>query len=80
MAAMASLKTLPLAFGMFLVGACSTEAQRRADEDSQLPRKVAAEVARICSLPQPARDAEIKKTRDESGFVVRCPAEAPSTP
>jgi len=77
---MAPLKTLPLAFGVLLVGACSTEAPRRADEETELQRKVVAEITRICSLPQPERDAEIKKARDESRVVVRCPARASSTP
>jgi hypothetical protein len=73
---MAPLKSLLFALAVLLVGACSTDAQPRADESREIQRKAAAEVTRICALPEPDRDAEISKARDESGVVVRCPTRA----
>jgi len=70
---MAPLKTLTLAFSVLFVSACTTEAPHRADEEAELQRKVAAEITRICSLPQPERETEIKRAREESKVVVRCP-------
>ena len=70
---MALLKTLPLAFGVLFVGACTAKAPGRADEQTELQREVITEITRICSLPQPERDAEIKRAGEESRVVVRCP-------
>lgn len=58
--------------GVLVLGACSTAAQRRAAETAEIEKEAAQEVRRICALPDSAREAEIKKIKDESGMMVDC--------
>jgi hypothetical protein len=39
----------------------------------------ARQIDRICALPEPQRQAEIRKLESESGLELQC-AEAPKTP
>ena len=68
---MAVVKLLTLA-GVMVLGACSTAAQRRAAETSEIEREAAKEIRRICALPESERAAEIKRLQTESSMTVNC--------
>jgi hypothetical protein len=51
---------------------CSTGAQRKAAERAAFKKEVAAEVERICALPEHDRGAELKKVKEESGLELYC--------
>ncbi len=57
---------------LMLTNACSSPAQRRAEENREINKKAAQEVSRICALPPDQRDAELKKVQQESGMVLYC--------
>jgi|SRR5579862_3251545 len=52
--------------------ACETQAQQQAARNTEINRKAAAEINRICSLPEDQREAELKKIKDQSGMVLYC--------
>ena len=54
-----------------LVG-CTTAAERRATENARVEKQAAAEINRICALPEAEREAELKKIKDQSGMVLYC--------
>jgi hypothetical protein len=58
--------------GVMTVSACATPSQRKTAENDAIQKKAAQEISRICSLPEPERDAELKKLREESGMVLYC--------
>jgi outer membrane biogenesis lipoprotein LolB len=57
---------------VLLLGACASDAQRRAAEHAAIEKQTALEIDRICALPQPERDAELARIRVESGIIVQC--------
>jgi hypothetical protein len=61
---------------MFLVLAmlsgCASDTQRRAAKNTVIEKQTALEIDRICSLPQPEREAELVRIQAESGIVVQC--------
>jgi hypothetical protein len=52
--------------------ACETPAERQAAHNAEINRKAAAEINRICALPEDQREAELKKIKDQSGMVLYC--------
>ena len=52
---------------------CSTPQGRRAAENQEINRHAAQEIERICALHGAARDAELKKLKQQSGFELYCP-------
>jgi hypothetical protein len=52
--------------------ACETEAQPKAQENARVEKRAAAEINRICALPDDEREAELKKIKDQSGMVLYC--------
>lgn len=52
--------------------ACETPAERQAARNAEINRKAAAEINRICALPEEQREAELKKIKDQSGMVLYC--------
>lgn len=62
----------PILMAVLLLGACATDAQRRAEERVAVEQQTALEIGRICALPQPMRDAELGGIKAESGIVVQC--------
>jgi hypothetical protein len=54
-----------------LVG-CTAAGQSKDAERSAVRKEVAAEVERICALPEREREAELKKVKDESGLDLYC--------
>jgi hypothetical protein len=61
-----------VATALFVLTACQTEAQRRAAENDRIEKQAAAEINRICALPEEKRDAELKKIKEQSGMVLYC--------
>lgn len=55
-----------------LLLACTTPAERRAAENARVEKQAAAEINRICALPEAEREAELKKIKDQSGMVLYC--------
>jgi len=52
---------------------CSTPERRRAAETEAINRQAAQEIERICALHGAARDTELKKLKQQSGFELYCP-------
>jgi hypothetical protein len=52
---------------------CSTPQGRRAAENAEVNRHAAQEIERICALHGAAREAELKKLKQQSGFELYCP-------
>jgi len=52
--------------------ACSTTAERGAGENTAIQKEAAQEIRRICALPEPERQAEMQRVKNESGVVVQC--------
>ena len=61
-----------LCASLVLLIACTTPQERRAQENDAVRTKAAQEIRRICSLPDPEREAEIKRVKDESGMAIAC--------
>jgi hypothetical protein len=57
---------------LVLLTACATPQQGRAKENVAVRAQAAQEIHRICSLPDPEREAEIKRVKDESGMLITC--------
>jgi nitrous oxide reductase accessory protein NosL len=55
-----------------LLAACATEQQRKAQENAAIRKQAAREIERICALPEPDRQAEIEKIKEQSGMVIYC--------
>jgi hypothetical protein len=55
-----------------VVAACQTEAPRKAEDNASVEKRAAAEINRICALPDDQREAELKKIKDQSGMVLYC--------
>jgi hypothetical protein len=57
-----------------LVGlsACETPAERQARENARIEKQAAAEINRICALPENEREAELRKMKEKSGMVLYC--------
>ena len=71
----ASMIASAIALGTLTLGAltaCETPAQQQAARNAEINRKAAAEINRICSLPEDQREAELKKIKDQSGMVLYC--------
>ena len=54
---------------------CSTPQGRRSAETEEINRQAAEEIERICALHGAAREAELKKLKQQSGFELYCPKE-----
>jgi hypothetical protein len=52
---------------------CATPQGRRAAETEAINRQAAQEIERMCALHGAARDAELKKLKQQSGFELYCP-------
>ena len=55
-----------------LLLSCTTPSERRAAENARVEKQAAAEINRICALPEAEREAELKKIKDQSGMVLYC--------
>ena len=72
---MAPFKPLPPAALILLaivLTACSTTARRGAGENTAIQEEAAQEIRRICALPEPERQVELQRIKNESGVVVQC--------
>ena len=65
---MSLLKVVLLASSTVLVGCAATSA----DSKRAVGPDIAAEVGRICALPQAERERELEKLKQESGMVLFC--------
>lgn len=67
-------KRIAWAFRVILVllTACTPSQERRAQQNDAVRTRAAQEIRRICSLPDPEREAEIKRVQDQSGMVITC--------
>jgi hypothetical protein len=71
---MPSLKILILG-GITMLAACASPAvQKGTDNVAAVQKEAADEIRRICALPEPDRDGEIRKVKQESGFAIVCSA------
>ncbi len=61
-----------VALALGALAACETPAERQAARNAEINRKAAAEINRICALPEDQREAELKKIKDQSGMVLYC--------
>ncbi len=52
--------------------ACTTTAQRKAAERAAIEKEAAQEIARICALPEPQRQAELARLRKETAMALYC--------
>jgi hypothetical protein len=66
-----SFKTLVL-IGLVSVSACSTSEQRKEAEVARGKKDLAAEIGRICALPELTRDIELKKLKERTGIELYC--------
>jgi hypothetical protein len=57
---------------VIVLGACSTAAERRAAQTTEIEKEAAKEIRQICALPEPAREAQIKKLEDAFGMTLDC--------
>jgi len=57
---------------LVLLTACTTPAQRRAEERTALEKHAAQDINRICALAPAEREQELKKLEAQSGMVVYC--------
>jgi hypothetical protein len=55
-----------------LLCGCDTSRGRRA-EDAAVRSQVSQEISRICALPEPQRQAEIDRIKQEHGMAIVCP-------
>jgi hypothetical protein len=67
-----ALKVLALLLGAGAFAACTTDAQRRATENTEIKSQAAQEIDRICSLPPAEREAALEKLKEESGLELQC--------
>jgi outer membrane biogenesis lipoprotein LolB len=65
-------KIAPACAVLVLLTACTSSQERRAQENGAVRTKAAQEIHRICSLPGPEREAEIKRVKEESGMAISC--------
>jgi len=68
---MSPTTALILACSLVLSG-CGTAPQRKGAESQQTTQKAEQKIERICALPQPERDAQLKKLKAETGVVLLC--------
>jgi hypothetical protein len=61
-----------LALALAALASCETAAERRAAENARIEKQAAAEINRICALPEAERAVELKKIKDQSGMVLYC--------
>jgi hypothetical protein len=66
------IKSAALAITLLAFAGCETPAERRAAENARIEKQAAAEINRICALPEAERAAELKKIKDQSGMVLYC--------
>jgi hypothetical protein len=64
--------TVLILAGALVLSGCETTTQRRAAEARKTTQEGAQEISRICALPQPEREAQLKKLEIESGVVLFC--------
>lgn len=62
---------IPLACSLVLCG-CGTSAPRKTTDAGKTAQKAGQKIERICALPQPERDAQLKKLNAETGVVLFC--------
>jgi hypothetical protein len=58
--------------GFVILAACTTSEERKEVETAKVKKNVAHEIARICALPHPARDEELKKLKERTGMELYC--------
>jgi hypothetical protein len=66
------LKILTIGIFSLLTACVSVAAQRKADDDAAVQKEAAREIQRVCALPEFERESEIRKVKDQSGFVIVC--------
>jgi predicted amidohydrolase YtcJ len=57
---------------LVFTGCCSTAQRKSGEERGTLEKQAVQEVTRVCALPEPEREAELKKIRAESGMLLYC--------
>jgi hypothetical protein len=55
-----------------MLAACQTPAQQQETKNPEINKQAAAEINRICALPDAEREAELKKIKEQSGVVLYC--------
>jgi ABC-type Fe3+-hydroxamate transport system substrate-binding protein len=71
---MDSLKILMIGIFSLLAACVSATSQHKADENAAVQKEAAQEIQRVCALPESERESEIRKVKDQSGFVIVCSA------
>jgi hypothetical protein len=66
------LVAIGLAAGFLMLAGCQTAAEQQAAKNARINKQAAAEINRICALPETQREAELKKIKDQSGVVLYC--------
>lgn len=60
-------------FGICLaLTACAATRDEPAAENAAIKKDIAAEIERICGLPEPERAAELAALRRRSGYELQC--------
>ena len=57
---------------LLLLAACESQAELQRAENARVEKRAAAEINRICALPEDQREAELKKIKEQSGIVLYC--------
>jgi hypothetical protein len=61
-----------LVASLVALGSCQTPSEQQAAKNAEINKHAAAEVNRICALPDAEREAELKKIKEQSGVVLYC--------
>jgi hypothetical protein len=71
-AVVTSSLAMVFATGLLMLAACQTQAEQQAAKNAEINRRAAAEISRICALPDAEREAELQKIKEQSGVVLYC--------
>ncbi len=58
---------------MSLLAACTSAVAHR-KTDAAVQKEAVREIRRVCALPESERESEIRKVKEQSGFVIVCSA------
>ena len=67
-----ALVAVGISVGLLMLAACQTPAEHQAAKNAEINKQAAAEINRICALPDAQREAELKKVKEQSGVVLYC--------
>jgi hypothetical protein len=61
-----------LVASLLALAGCQTPSEQQAAKNAEINKQAAAEINRICALPDVERDLELKKIKEQSGVVLYC--------